>query len=386
VLTDAGLARLDNPMRPELVETRLSRAGNIGVFVEDVLRRLRCRAMGDWFQPLQKWLLEWNKPGTLGDVLPWLITSVVTVVSILVMYFYRRVKRKREQALQVTAWIDELPLGGWVARIRNSSRDRIENIVLMVAQPSRQVPTPEGWDDNAQLFTAVAIGPERSLDFPLAPSTTNHEQPRVRLYFSDRSGQAWILHETGELSRQRRNAAQAFVSRINIGRHAAVSDHSGTVGPDNRPVQLAAIPISRIDIDPKDGNNISITLVPDETPVTPANVAEMQRGTGLEVVARAYLDANDKLVRLTFCNLPADSRHYTFPQYMHGKDSYVVLFGRRTDSIDDLAAPEKIHSGWVMGGKHTPWGELASVGYDAAGNLLVLTIPKQHLMPEFLHD
>src|SRR5450759_48052 len=337
--------------------------------------------MGDWFEALGRWLLEWNKPGTLGDVLPWLITSVVTITSLLVMFFDRRLQRKREQALQVTAWIDELPHGGWVARVRNSSRDRIERIGLMVAQPSQEVPTPEGWDDNAQLFTAFAIGPERSLDFPLAPSTSNNEQPLVRLYFSDRSGQAWLLHEAGKLSRQRRKIAKAFMSKVDIGRRAAVSDHSGTVGPDNESVQLADMPICRIDIDPKAGNNITITLVPDGTPVTPANIAEMQRGNGGGVVGRAYLDANDKLVRLTICNLPSDTRSYAFPQYLlHGKDTYVVLFGRRTDAIDELAAPEKVHSGWVMGGKHTPWGELARVGYDAAGHLLVLTIPKQNLM------
>lgn len=332
---------------------------------------------------LKEWLLEWNKPGTLGDVLPWLITSLVTVASVIVMYFHRRRQRRREQALQVTAWADELPGGGIVARVRNSSRDRVEQIVVMVAQPSLESQSTQGADDNAQLFAVGAIGPERSVDFPLAASVANQQPPLIRLYFRDRSGQAWMLHEGGKLSRRRRSVAAAFFSSVDTGRRAQVLDHSGTLGPNGEAVELADMPIHRIDVDPNDGNNVTISFLPPGATTTPATVAEMQKDNDSRI-ARAYLDADDRLVRLTICNLPADTRQYAFPRYAWDSQTYTVCFGRRTDSLEQLTDVGRIHSAWTLGGKHTPWGDLAYVAYDEHGHLLNLVIPRSNLMPGFV--
>jgi hypothetical protein len=185
------------------------------------------------------------------------------------------------------------------------------------------------------------------------------------------------------LSRRRHSVAAAFFSSVDTGRRAQVLDHSGTLRSDGEAVELADMPIHRIDVDPNDGNNVTITFLPRGATTTPATVAEMQKESR---IARACLDADDRLVRLTICNLPADTRQYAFPRYMWDSHSYTVCFGREAEALEQLTDVGRIHSAWTLGGKHTPWGDLAYVAYDDQGHLINIVIPRSNLMPEFVVD
>ncbi|GKV72027.1 hypothetical protein [Pseudarthrobacter sp. NCCP-2145] len=340
--------------------------------------------MADWFQQLVDWVLRWDQPGTLGDILPWFISGLVSAASALLIYFRRRAEKRREQALKVTAWIDARPRGGYVMRVRNSSLDRIEKVAALVAQPDQKNPEDINWDLNAQLFTVPTIGPERSIDFPLSRSLTNNELALVRLYFLDRGGNAWVLYETGRLVRLKRGVVDAFFSGPNIGRSASVLDHSGTLGVDNNPTELADVPISRIDLDNEDGNNVTVTLVPKGADITITTVAELSRGN--KRAARIYFDKDEHILQVTICNLPAGMRDRIFPDFSVHDGLYRVYFGTKDSSIDEKISLERLRDAWVLGGKHTPFGELGWVSHDAAGHLQALIIPVEYLVPGFLTD
>ncbi|MBD3944784.1 hypothetical protein [Nocardioides ganghwensis] len=339
--------------------------------------------MAEWFHAMEDWLRGWNEPGTLGDVLPWLVTSMVTVLATLVLSLRRRRQERREQALQIAAWVDESPQDGSVIRVRNSSRQRIESVAALVARMPVRGEEPVDWDHDAQFFACLTIGPERTVTFPLRDSLTAVGHFRVRLYFSDHAGRPWILWENGTLGRTRRAVADSFFTGTSSGRTAEMMDHSGTVGPDGNRVELANIPVQRLDVDEEDGTNISLVLLPKGKSAEPSAVAELTRDG--KRVARVYLDAEDRIMRLTVCNLPEDTWKYCYPQYLFA-ERYTVLFGTPGQDVGELLDTFDVGDAWVLGGKHTPWNEMAHLAYDSGGRLRAIMFNRRSLVPGFLTD
>lgn len=223
---------------------------------------------------LKDWFMQWVVPGDLGDVIPWLFALVMGVLT----FRASRLKARREQALQISAWIDEDIDGSRIARVRNSSRLPIDRVLVMVARPRPDGPNKEDWESNGQMFPASGIGPERSADFPIAPTIICNQQPLIRLYFRDYKRMAWILNENGQLKKQKRSVSPAFHTGIGTGQRSSMTDHSGILGSDNQPVRLADADIVRLDLDQTDGNNITVSFVPKGEIITPESVAELTKG------------------------------------------------------------------------------------------------------------
>ena len=327
---------------------------------------------GTWIDELGAWIAEWNTPGTLGDVLPWAISGLIAVCSSAIAVATRKRQRVREQALQVSVWIEEEPGKPRIARVRNSSRSVIQDILVAAYVD----------DAEAQIFTTGSIGPERSFDFPLRSSTP---QGPVKFFmrFSDSDGRKWEVSSERKLRRSG-GVPKPFLNNLVLDEQAKVTDHSAATGPGGERLQLGAGSFSRIDIDEQDGNNISVVLVPKGAKVSPASVAEYTQSGSDEKLARVFLDDSDKVVKITVCNLPADTREHCYLEEMGGPNYHFMCFGKRGEGPDRLLDPGLIGNVLELGGKHQPIDIGVRIAYDHEGHLRSILIPHDRLLPGFL--
>ncbi|UIJ35131.1 hypothetical protein [Allobranchiibius sp. GilTou73] len=327
-----------------------------------------------------QWIQEWWAPGTTGDLISWSITAVMALYA----YFSRRAGKRREQALQVTAWIDHRSDGRIVARARNSSRDRIEAVGLMVAPVHENLEFSDEAGSEAQFFTVPAIGPERSVEFLLGFGVQLAGDLRIRLYFSDHQTRSWTLFESGRLKRGQR-LSKAFFSGLNLGSPARVTNHENSLDEEDRKETLPDLDITRLDIDPSDGTNIIMTFLPKEGEFKVSTFAELKREDGKK--ARISLDDGDHLLSLKICLLPTDIKNYCFPHYVKTDSKVLVLFGAASEPEDAVFAHmEEMSDAFQLGGMNTPWPELGAIAYNDIGRPVCIAIERTALHPAFLTD
>lgn len=317
-----------------------------------------------------EWLSEWNTPGTLGDVVPWAISSAFAVLAVVVT----RRGKQREQALAVTAWVEQLADGRTVARVRNSSRDRIEAVGVMLG-----IAADRGDADSAsQCFTTEVIGPERSVDFPVEVSDS---RLKVRLYFTDRAGRSWIYTEHGGLKRSWRLPSD-FFHGLNTGPDSNVTDHAPAQDGSNI-TPLGRLPVSRMDLTGEDGTNVTITFMPQTGHLRPSTVVELTRQDDRKF-ARVYLDEFDHILAATICHLPSDTRTRSFPKYGRTDKYALTFFGPPGMDLRDGWSQQSLDEAIPLGGMHATMPELGYVAYDKKGHLTCIVLHLSALHPDFL--
>ena len=151
-------------------------------------------------------------------------------------------------------------------------------------------------DEGVQVASTKNIGPERSIDFPLRRDT-NVDSIMTQVQFTDSSGQHWKIADHGELRRQRRQAPAPFIHDIVLAEKPAVHDHSATFTPKGDRFTLAAASVSRFDVDPNDGNNVTVVLVTKGATVTAESVIELTRNEAQQSLVRFQLDGDGHIIK-----------------------------------------------------------------------------------------
>lgn len=334
-----------------------------------------------WWQDAWEWITSWNEPGTLGDFLPWFLSGVLA----LILFIWRLRLKRREQALQVTGWVDQLPNGQIVARVRNGSTNSVKNLFILVAKPGD---APED-DNNGQILTMMALGPQRTADLPIRVDENEKDQYLVRLHFDDHSGKAWIADEGGTLKRQRHSAPIKHLGGLTTGQRASVVDESGTLTQEGKAPELAKVAVDRTDLDPADGHNVTVKFLAPGAKVTPGTVVELwkEEHEGLrQNFVRAYFDGDEHLVGLTICNLPS-VRDRPVPHERKENNQYFMLFGKSTQTFASLMEEigDESSRKVILGDKHaTLPGAPISLYFSGSGNLLGIQIPASQFMPGFI--
>ncbi len=223
------------------------------------------------------------------------------------------------------------------------------------------------------------------MEFPLRATFKNHIEYELQLHFVDRDGRGWLMDEAGKLRRQREPIGIAPFSGVTTGQQGEVIDHSAAVSSNGQAVELAGMPIARLDFDAADGNNVSSLFLPKGQTMPSGSIVELRRDDG-SMAARVFLDEQFKILKITICNLPKDTRHFAFPRYYRTDEAFHVLLGRQEDSLDELVNGKYIKETEILGGKHVPGGELAQVAYDDVGHLAAISVNNNKLVAGFLQD